>query len=77
MAVKVWETIKVQYCHHVSQEVGLEAEVIYPADFLPDLPRVVCHRCSQAFTCNLDGRPACMWAGTNPAFDPFQEEQKA
>ncbi|MBN2147408.1 MAG: hypothetical protein JW726_08465 [Anaerolineales bacterium] len=75
MAEKVWETIKVQYCHHVKEQVGLEAELVYPADFLPDQgPRVLSHRCSHAFACNLDGRPSCIWAGTNPAFDPFREE---
>ena len=30
MTVKTWQTIKVQYCHHVDMEVGLEAEVVYP-----------------------------------------------
>jgi hypothetical protein len=77
MAEKNWETIKVQYCHHVAQEVGLQAQVVYPADFLPDQPpRVLSHRCSHAFACNLDGRPSCIWAGTNPVVDLFLEEQE-
>jgi hypothetical protein len=70
-----WEALKVQYCHHIDREVSLEAEVIYPSDILPDQPpRVIAHRCSHAFACNLDGRPSCIWAGTNPAIDPFLEE---
>jgi hypothetical protein len=69
-----WQTIKVCYCHHVGKDVGLEAQVVFPSDVLPDQPpRVLGHRCSDAFACNLDGRASCMWAGTNPAFDPFLE----
>lgn len=74
MSEKNWEVIRVRYCHHVDQQVGLEAEVVYPAEFMPDQPpRVYAHRCSHAFSCNLDGRPSCMWAGTNPVIDPFIE----
>jgi hypothetical protein len=74
MAEKAWQAIKTCYCHHVDQEVALEAEMIYPAEWLPDqMPRVVAHRCSYALACNLDGRPSCIWAGTNPAIDPFIE----
>lgn len=76
MSEKTWEVINVRYCHHVAQQVGLEAEVVYPADFMPDQPpRVYAHRCSQAFSCNLDGRPSCLWAGTNPLIDPFIETE--
>jgi hypothetical protein len=72
MAEKAWQTIKIQYCHHVDQEVGFEAELIYPADIFPDQPpRVHAHRCSHGLACNLDGRSSCIWAGTNPIFDPF------
>ena len=75
MAQKTWETLKVQYCQHVNQEVSLEAQAVYPADHLPDQPpRITAHRCSHAFACNLDGRPSCVWAGSNPAFDPFKEK---
>lgn len=74
MAEKIWQTIKVRYCHHVNQEVGLEAELVYPAEWLPDQqPRIIAHRCSRAIACNLDGRSSCVWAGTNPAIDPFLE----
>jgi hypothetical protein len=74
MAVKTWQTIKVQYCHHVKTEVELEAEAVYPAEWLPDQPpRILAYRCSHAFACNLDGRPSCVWAGTNPNYDPFLE----
>jgi hypothetical protein len=75
MAELIWETIKVRYCEHAQAEVGLEAEVVYPADMLPDSPpRVLAHRCSHAFACCLDGRPSCIWAGTNPCYDPFAAE---
>ncbi|HLE13248.1 MAG TPA: hypothetical protein VI776_00765 [Anaerolineales bacterium] len=72
MSEKTWQTIKVQYCHHAEAEVGLEAELVYPAEWLPDQPpRITAHRCSHGLACNLDGRPSCIWAGTNPTFDPF------
>jgi hypothetical protein len=74
MAVRTWQTIKLRFCHHVNQEVGLEAQLTYPADIMPDQPpRVTARRCSHAFACNLDNRPSCIWAGTNPTFDPFAE----
>ena len=74
MTEKTWETLKVQYCHHIDENVAFEAEVVYPPDILPDQPpRVVAHRCSHAFACNLDGRVSCIWAGTNPTLDPFLE----
>jgi hypothetical protein len=75
MVTKTWEVIRVRYCQHAGCEVGLEAEVIYPPDILPDQPaRIVAHRCSHAFACNLDNRPSCIWAGTNPTYDPFRED---
>lgn len=74
MAHKTWETIKIRYCEHVGEDVGMEAHVVYPAEWMPEQqPRVVAHRCSRAIACNLDERASCVWAGTNPAFDPFQE----
>jgi hypothetical protein len=72
MAYRSWQTIKICYCDHIGSEVGLEAELVYPAEFLPDdSPRVLSHRCSQGIQCNLSGRPSCVWAGTNPDYDPF------
>jgi hypothetical protein len=74
MPVKSWQVVKVCFCHHAGKEVGLEAELVYPAEWLPDQPpRVLGHRCSEALVCNLDGRPSCIWAGTNPNYDPFAE----
>lgn len=73
-AVKIWQVLKVQYCQHAAEEVGFEAQVVYPAEWLPEQPpRVLAHRCSHGFACNLDGRPSCIWAGTNPVVDPFTE----
>lgn len=72
MSVKVWQPIKVIFCQHVGAEVALEAELIYPSEWLPEQqPRVHAHRCSSGLECNLDGRPGCVWAGTNPVIDPF------
>jgi hypothetical protein len=74
MTKKVWQPIKVQYCQHVKGEVALEAEVLYPGEHLPDQnPRIVAHRCSQGMQCGLLSEGACVWAGTNPAYDPFVE----
>ena len=74
VAIKVWQAVKVCYCDHAGSEVALEAEVIYPAEWLPDTPpQVQAHRCSHGLECNLKNRPSCIWAGTNPTFDPFRE----
>jgi hypothetical protein len=70
MAEKAWEVTKVFYCDHVGQVVTIETEVVYPADVLPDAPRVVARRCSSAKECNLYDKPSCVWCGTNPNFEP-------
>jgi hypothetical protein len=75
MPNKNWDPIKTCYCYHVSQPVALDAQVVYPSEWLPDQsPRILAHRCSMAMECNLDGRPSCIWSGTNPAIDPFIEK---
>jgi hypothetical protein len=72
MTEKTWEVLKVCRCEHTGDVVQFEAQVIYPADLLPDQPaRIAAHRCSNGLACSLDDRPACVWAGTNPAVDPF------
>ena len=74
MAFRTWQVIKVQYCHHVQDEIDMEADVVYPAEWLPDQPpRILAHRCSRGLACNLQGKPSCIWAGTNPNIDPFAE----
>jgi hypothetical protein len=72
MAERTWEVSKICFCEHVKQEVSLEAEMLHPADFLPDPPRVLAHRCSLSMQCNLFTQPTCIWAGTNPDYDPFR-----
>ena len=72
MAERTWETSKVCYCEHILGEVALETEVLYPTDFLPDPPRVLAHRCSHGVECNHLAKAACVWAGTNPDYDPFR-----
>jgi len=77
MAKRVWQEIKVQKCDHAGGEVALEAEVLYPDDFMPDTPpRVVAHRCSRGLECGLMKEASCVWAGTNPTYDPFAEKQE-
>jgi hypothetical protein len=72
MAEKAWHPLKVQFCEHADCEVALQVQVVYPADIMPDQPpRVIAHRCSDALTCNLSDKPSCVWAGTNPGYDPF------
>ena len=71
MAEKHWEVLKIRYCDHVGHEINIESEVVYPADYLPDAPRVVAHRCSNARECNMFDKPTCAWCGTNPNYQPM------
>ncbi|NUM45161.1 MAG: hypothetical protein HUU38_10670 [Anaerolineales bacterium] len=76
MATKTWETIKTIYCNRIQQEVALEVLMVYPSETLPDgAPQVIAHRCSDGLACNTLEKPACMWAGTNPTYDPFADDQ--
>jgi hypothetical protein len=71
MAEKIWHVEKIKFCEHVGQDVTIEDEVVYPAEYLPDQPaRVLAHRCSHALECNLLEKPACNLCGTNPDLDP-------
>ncbi len=72
MDERTWEVSQVCYCPHIKLEVALEAEVLYPVDTLPDLPRVLSHRCSLGMQCNQFAQPTCVWAATNPDYDPFR-----
>mgnify|MGYP005816578317 CR=1 FL=1 len=75
MAFRTWQPVRSQYCARAGMEVSLEADVVYPAEYLPDQPgRVLAHRCSQGLQCNLLEKAACVWAGTNPSYDPFSEK---
>lgn len=77
MADRIWQTIKVQNCEHAKSEVALEVEVLYPDEHMPDqAPRIIAHRCSQGLECGLMKEASCVWAGTNPTYDPFAEKQK-
>jgi len=74
MAIRKWQSIKTCYCQHVKHEVDLEADIVFPASWLPEQkPRILAHRCSYALECNLDDRSSCIWSGTNPMIDPFLE----
>ncbi|MCS6908273.1 MAG: hypothetical protein RML93_10385 [Anaerolineales bacterium] len=74
MAIRVWETYKTRFCQHIGCDVRLEAEVVYPAEWLPETPpRIVAHRCSHGIFCNALDRVGCFWSGTNPLVDPFAE----
>jgi hypothetical protein len=72
MVQRTWEVLKACYCEHAGEKVQFEAQLAYPADLLPDQPaRIAAHRCSHGTLCSLNDKPACIWAGTNPAFDPY------
>jgi len=71
MTQKTWLVEKIKYCEHVGHEIELEAEVVYPAEHLPEqAPRVLAHRCSNALECNMMEKPACLYCGTNPNQNP-------
>jgi len=75
MATKTWETVKTVYCLRIQQEVTLEALVVHPPEHMPDSPpHVLGHRCSEGLMCNTLDKPACVWAGTNPIYNPFSNE---
>jgi hypothetical protein len=38
MSILMWEPVREQYCDRVERRVALEAELIYPAELLPDQP---------------------------------------
>jgi hypothetical protein len=69
MATKVWEVVKFYFCEYVGHEVACEAQVVYPADNLPDAPRVIAHRCSCANNCDIEDKANCPYGITdmNPA----------
>jgi hypothetical protein len=74
LAIRTWQTIKVRYCDQAGREVSLEAQAIYPEEWMPDqAPRLGAHRCSQSRDCLLFQKPRCVWAG-NPGYDPFEEK---
>jgi hypothetical protein len=74
MSYRTWEIIKVRYCEHARRQVALEADAVYPAEFLPDQPpRLLSHRCSCGSECAANQLPAgCVWNGANPLYDPFE-----
>ncbi|MBE3142505.1 MAG: hypothetical protein IMZ61_01070 [Planctomycetes bacterium] len=75
MAVKNWEPLKIRFCDHAGCDVTLEVEVVYAAGILSDQPpRLLAHRCSNGVECSLEKQASCVWAGTNPAYDPFMEK---
>ena len=69
MTEKTWETLKVQYCQHVDEKVGLQAQVVYPPDMMPDQPaRILAHRCSHGLPATwMDARAASGLARTQPS----------
>lgn len=75
MVTRVWQPIKVLHCKNFGGEISLEAEVLYADERLPDqAPRIVAHRCSKGAECGLMSEVSCVWAGTNPSYDPFAEK---
>ena len=72
MTQKQWQVEEVRYCEHVEHEVDLEVEVVYPTDYLPDQPRVIAHRCSNALECNQLDKMVCAYCFTNPVQKPSE-----
>ena len=74
MTYRTWQTIKVHHCNHIDEDVAMQANIVFPAEWMPEQPpRILAHRCSRGMDCNLNARPSCIWAGTNPGYDPFLE----
>jgi hypothetical protein len=74
MAERRWEVLKVVFCERAGCEVALEAQMAYPSEVLPDQPpRLISKRCSRGLECNFWEHMTCVWAGTNPLYDPFAE----
>ena len=72
MAFRTWEVSKISYCEHVGHEIALEAELVYPAEHMPDQPpRVVARRCSNGLACNGVEKPGCVWSCTQPDHQPI------
>jgi hypothetical protein len=72
VAFRNWEVSKIEYCEHAGHEIALEAELVYPAEWLPDQPaRLIARRCSNALACNGTDKPGCVWCGTNPDHRPI------
>lgn len=71
MTLRTWQVEKIKYCEHAGHEIALETEVVLPAEHLPEqAPRVLAHRCSNSAECNMLDKPACVWCGTNPNYEP-------
>jgi len=76
VAYRNWEVVKISYCDLAGEEVFLEADIVYPATFLPEQPpRIIAHRCSRGLVCNSFSQAGCCWSGTNPGYDPFKEPE--
>lgn len=74
MVAKEWQVVKRRYCTRAQCAVALEAEAVYPAEWMPEQPpHLGAHRCSNGMECMLEDKPACVWSGGNPAYDPFLE----
>ena len=58
MTEKTWETLKIQYCQHVDEKVGLQAQVVYPPDMMPDQPSA------------HPGAPLQPWHSLQPGWTP-------
>jgi hypothetical protein len=75
MTEVVWKRSRVQYCHHIDQQVALQAETAFPADILPDQGGA-CWRIAvrTGWRATWTAGQAAFEAGTNPVIDPFIEK---
>ena len=75
MATVIWRPVQTKRCERVGQIATLEVQLVYPAESLPDQPaRVRARRCSLALRCNQQDRATCVWAGTQPEYDPLRAD---
>lgn len=76
MAIRNWVTINKRFCDKVGCQVALQAQVIYPIDYLPDNLRILSERCSHGDLCLKERFGSCGFSGGDPGIDPFNESQK-
>lgn len=74
MATVLWRPVQTKLCERVRKVATLELQLVFPGENLPDQPpHVRSRRCSLALECNQFDRATCVWAGTQPEYDPLGE----
>ncbi|MGA2112192.1 MAG: hypothetical protein ABSG98_08600 [Anaerolineales bacterium] len=72
MTTVLWRPVQTKLCERVGEVATLEVQLVFPGELLPDQPpRVRSRRCSLALQCNQLDLATCIWAGTQPEYDPL------